>query len=291
MLNFTLTSSAPAPLGLGADFRRTQVPPWPFELDADGAPTAEAVLGNIAQLPAEPIRSAAQGWGALFQLLPYGKDGAAAPAGRAELPAQAGWVRPAGEALAKNEDLQKATGVTGAHLVDLADRDPVLRAIAEWAGRAKDGAMDLRATNAAFGWFSVSLVLDGLKKQVKALGRDEGQKLLGQFAPMLVLILQAQTDRAASRERLAGKREDARVEAEAAALDARRAEVLRAYHAGEAVPRADLLDLAMSSLAWEDDGDEPTTAATTATPTTPAALRAPTAKGTLAARERRKKSR
>lgn len=273
MNRFTVDSEAAAPLGLGADFRRTGTAPWPV------GPSAETVFSTIAQIDPAPLRAAAQGWGAILQQLPF--DSAAAPRGPIELPAQAGWVRPTGTALGQDAAIEREVGVSGAHLVQLSDLDPILRAIAQWAGQAKDGAMDLRATLAAFGWFVVSLVLDVLKQKAQALPREEAQRLLGPFAPALVLLIQAQSDAEARRLLLSGKRADARAEAEAAALQARRAEVLRAYHAGEPVSRADLLNLAQAPESWDDEEES-------AAPAPPALGRAaPRA----AAKERRKKRR
>ena len=63
-------------------------------------------------------------------------------------------------------------------------RDAILRTIAHYAGRAKDGAMDARLCLGAFGWWLVRYLVAGLRADVRytaphGAGAEHGDRQIG----------------------------------------------------------------------------------------------------------------
>jgi hypothetical protein len=174
-----------------------------------------------------------------------GAYGTEAPATAADPPAQVGWVRAAAGALRPFPDLEERCGVTGAALGDLVDRDTVLRATGIYAGRIQDGAMDTRLFLGGFGWYVISLVLDGLREWVAGLPQSEAEDVLGSFAPMLVLVGRVMEQREAQQKDANTKEEKLAAEAQEAAADKDEAEAALHLRKGAALPREILRELAL----------------------------------------------
>src|SRR5690349_4873981 len=116
------------PTDLAALCRRTGVPEWIAE-----SPTLRrSFLLMSAQEPAELDALAAR-WGGLRARLPA-EEAAPETAADQPLPPQESWVRAAGQALCGFPELELAVGTSGQELVELADKDTLLRSLGHWAG-------------------------------------------------------------------------------------------------------------------------------------------------------------
>lgn len=217
--------------------------------------------------PPDNIEAVAVEWGRLAFVLPV-RDRALPQAlraalGREPLPDDEGWPGLVSRELARFPALQARLGIAAGHLAEVVAREKYLAVIQHYAGKAKDGALDLRITAGAYGWFQVTETLRWVRDRAPLLAPDKRLALLRDFAPLLVLLTQQQEDTQARRADLSAVRADAAAEASAAEREALRAEALRAHHAGAPLSQEELLDLALSkaeALAESEQGP-PTPAA------------------------------
>lgn len=211
----------------------------------------EALLRYLDVAP-EDVEALAVDWGRVAYVFPRGPAGAGlAPTLRARLgrepwPSELGWAVTAGAELARFPALEARVGVKGEELSSLLDRGYKLELAHRSAGRAKDGAMDLRAVAGGYGWFQIMEVLRWVRGRLSTLDLAGQRALIRDFAPLLHLLTQEREGVAQRRETLAARRQTAGAEADAAEARAQQAERLRAYNAGEELPPQELLELALA---------------------------------------------
>lgn len=229
-----------------------------------GQRSPEAMLGlpgetaaRFLNLQPADLSQTAVAWGQVADRLPPSMMTAAQrlSLARAPLPAQQGWPRATVVALTAARKEFPGLPLPGpAPLADLISADVALRAIHAQAAQAKDGALDLRAVIAAFGWFQLSSVLDWMRGH-----QDDPDypRILEDFTPMLVILSQVQTERADDRQ--ASLRTVAQAEAEAAAAldEARVAENQVAFTQGKTLSREDLVELAQREAEPQADPAAP----------------------------------
>src|SRR5207244_8098757 len=112
---------------------------------------------------------------------------------------------------------------------------------AHYGGRAKDGAMDVRLTLGAFGWYVIRDVVNGLREQVTTLSRKEAELFLAPFSPMLVLLGQIMTERELGRAETAAQMEKLAVEVQEAREERDDAEAQLQLKGEQKLPRETLL--------------------------------------------------
>jgi hypothetical protein len=230
---FQTDTAAFDPNLLASVIERTKTRTWSIDLTL----LQDQVLSFIEKSP-EALSSLVGEWEALSQGAPKAQlsDAQRKALSQEPLPAQKGWVRATTGALSQSEWLQKETSVDPGQLSGLVDQDATWRSVAHFSGLAKDGAMDLRALEAAFGWFLVQQVTDAIRRRLRGLSPEAQARLVSDFGPMLALLGQVQDEADKSRVTFAKVQADAEAEAAAAEAEAEAAETMLSYQKGEQPP-------------------------------------------------------
>lgn len=214
-------------------------------------PKGVGALLLYMEQPAKDLEALAVDWGRLAGQLPQ-RDTELTPAERAVLgrfgaPDRQTWPILVGREVAKFPALVERVGVDLEPLTEATSRSRSLEFIHHLSGRAKDGALDLRLTAGAYGWFQVTEVLSWIRRNLDRLPQDKQRAILRDFGPLLVLLTDAKVEAMERREELADARRDAAALADEEERKAEYAEALLSHNAGRKLSAQELLELAIRS--------------------------------------------